>query len=102
MSTLQNLIDTKQTGLVMFYGTACPPCQQMKPRMAALTAKLGMNLHLVNVTSEMSFVKQNGIRGVPTLYAIKDGEMKFLVTGGVGDLRVEELLEQAGMKPQGV
>lgn len=101
MSTLQNLIDTKQTGLVMFYGTACAPCQRMKPRMTALAAKLSMNLHLLNVASEMTFAKENGIRGVPTLYAIKDGEMKFLVTGDVGDSRIEELLEQAGIKAQG-
>lgn len=88
----QKLIDSKATGAILFYGMACAPCQRLKPRLVELCKKLDVTLTQFNVATEMDAVRALGIRGVPTVVAIKDGRPSVLFTGDLHDERIASML----------
>lgn len=91
--------EIKQSGtsVVLFYGAACAPCARLKPVMKDMANQLGFTLHEVNVASEMAAVRALGVRGVPTLVAIKDGQAEVLFTGEENRPRIALMLHSAGV-----
>lgn len=91
------LIADSKPHVVLFYGPACAPCARLKPRMVEMAAKLGFDLHKLNVASEMDVVRALGIRGVPTVVAINNGEAEVLFTGELPDPKIALMLHAAGV-----
>ncbi len=91
--------EIKQSGtsVVLFYGAACAPCARLKPVMKDMAIQLGFTLHEINVASEMDAVRALGIRGVPTIVAIKDGAAEVLFTGEQSRPNITRMLHSAGV-----
>lgn len=89
----------KQPGqsLVIFYSLTCGPCKAMKPMLHELCAEGGVQLHEVNIASDMGAVRALGIRGVPSLVRVRDGEPTLLATGGMTAPQTREILTAAGL-----
>jgi thioredoxin-like negative regulator of GroEL len=95
--TFQKLLQSGTTAAVLFYGTACPPCARLKPRLIEMAKELNFELVQFNVASEMDTAKSLGIRGVPTLVAVKGGKAEVLFTGEVLDSKIALMLHAAGV-----
>lgn len=91
--------EIKQSGtsVVLFYGAACAPCARLKPVMKDMAIQLGFTLHEINVASEMDAVRALGIRGVPTIVAVKDGAAEVLFTGEQSRPNITRMLHSAGV-----
>lgn len=85
------------TSVALFYGAACAPCARLKPVMKDMAAQLGFTLHEVNVASEMDAARALGIRMVPTVVAIKDGEAEVVFSGEENRPRIALMLHSAGI-----
>lgn len=85
------------TQLVMFYSTSCAPCASMKPIMKDMTATAGVELHMVNVASELPTARELGIRAVPTVVALRDGVAETLFAGARPEAEIRKVLEAAGV-----
>jgi thioredoxin-like negative regulator of GroEL len=83
--------------LVLFYGNACAPCARLKPRLVELTDRMGIPLHQLNVAADMPAARELGIRGVPSLVALKDGQAEVLFTGELSDAQMSELFIAKGL-----
>lgn len=92
---VQELIDQKKTGIVLLYGTACPPCQRLKPILTTVAEGLGITLYQANVASELDFARANAIRGVPTVLALRDGLVSVLWTGEISKHAMTHLIVDA-------
>lgn len=91
--------EIKQSGtsVVLFYGAVCAPCARLKPVMKDMAIQLGFTLHEINVASEMDAVRALGIRGVPTIAAVKDGAAEVLFTGEQSRPNITRMLHSAGV-----
>lgn len=77
--------------VTMFSGVSCAPCHALKPIMAKLTAKHGLDFTLVSAGPNTQHEFQaRGIRSVPTV-VILDGETEI---GRFTGLKTEEQVEQ--------
>lgn len=95
--TYAQLIADGKPHVVLFYGSACAPCARLKPRLDTMAKEVGFDLHQINVASEMETVRSLGIRGVPTVVAIKDGQSEVLFTGDLPDPKIALMLHAAGV-----
>lgn len=83
--------------LVIFYSLTCGPCKAMKPMLAELCAEAGVKLHEVNIAADMDAVRALGIRGVPSLVKVADGQASLLSTGGLTAPQTRQVLTTAGL-----
>ena len=95
--TFDEIKASGNTSVVFFYGAACGPCARLKPVMKDMAASQGFTLHEINVASEMDAVRALGIRGVPTIVAIKDGAAEVLFTGEQSRPNITRMLHSAGV-----
>lgn len=72
-------------GLVVidFYGDWCGPCSMLKPTIEKLSEEYSDNVKILgcNVDECLGMVIEFGIRSVPTLIFLKDGELQNRLIG---------------------
>lgn len=71
--------------LVDFWAPWCEPCKSLTPTLEEVSAEYGDNLHFVkiNIDENQALAGQFGIRSVPTVYLVKNGDV---VDGFMGAL----------------
>ena len=77
--------------VIMFTGTWCQPCQQMKPMFLEVVKELGVEHDVLNIQEQLKFAVQCGIRSVPAVVIVKDGV--GVVEGRTGLMTREQLVE---------
>lgn len=95
--SFKELTEQKYTGLILFYGTACAPCERLKPRLMKGVAARGVSLEQINVAGDMEAVRGLGIRGVPTLVDMNQGKPEILFTGEVSDEVLNRVIDRASL-----
>ncbi len=71
--------------IVDFWGDGCGPCMMMDPVLKEIAAENPDTLKIakINVGQNMALAGKFGIRAVPTLLFVKDGEVKAQHTGAL-------------------
>jgi thioredoxin 1 len=79
--------------LVDFWAQWCGPCKMMKPRMERF-AKDNPEIEVIfcNVDEEHGLAQEYGIRSIPTLMYMEDGEIVGKKIGNVDDKQITELV----------
>ena len=104
MTTTKNLDTTTfdavtQSGvsLIDFYADWCGPCRALAPTVEELAVKHGETATIakVDVDANSSLAQRFGVRSIPTVVALKDGQEVERLTGRVSLEVLEELLERA-------
>ena len=81
--------------LILFTGSWCIPCQQMKPLVKEIAEQYGCNLELVDVEYQADKANRMMVRGVPTLIKFDDnGDEVGRVSGAMGKDQVIDFLEK--------
>jgi thioredoxin-like negative regulator of GroEL len=68
--------------VVLFYGTACAPCERIKPMLREVCGQAQLRLVEVNAAGELDAVRKLGIRAVPTVVVVKEGKSTIALAGG--------------------
>ena len=79
-----------KNGLLYFSATWCGPCRVFKPVMQSLE---NVAVQFVDVDRDQEFVNQYGVKSVPTVIAIVDGEPKDKIMGARSKAEMELFVE---------
>ncbi len=89
--------DAANTGnvVVKFYADWCGPCQTLAPIFESVAEEMGEVTFLeVNVEEAGNLAGKFGVRSIPALVALKDGEVQSLETGVMEEDELQEWIEK--------
>jgi putative thioredoxin len=100
----QDVVDAsrQQPVLVDFWADWCAPCKQLMPVLEKLAKeyKGAFVLAKVNCDQEQELAAQIGVRSLPTVILIKDGQLVDQFMGALPESEVRKLLEKHVAAPQ--
>ena len=87
--------------LVDFWAAWCGPCKQLGPILEKLAAEFAGAFRLVKVDTdkEMALAQLFGVRSLPTVMLIKDGQPVDGFMGALPESAVREFLTRHGIQP---
>lgn len=88
--------------LVDFWATWCEPCKQLTPTLEKLVAEYhgAFMLAKVDVDKEQQLAAAVGIRSVPTLMLVKQGQLVDGFPGALPEAKLREFLGKHGIVPR--
>jgi putative thioredoxin len=81
--------------LVDFWAEWCAPCRTLKPILEKLAAEYGGRFRLAKVNSDQNqeLAGRYGVRGIPSVMAFVDGEMRQEFTGALPEAQVRNFID---------
>ncbi|PHR93646.1 MAG: thioredoxin [Robiginitomaculum sp.] len=82
--------------LVDFWAPWCGPCKQLMPMLEKLVKAEGGNVKLVKINTEehSGIAQQLRVRGIPMVFAFKDGKPVDAFTGALPQSKVQEFIDK--------
>ena len=82
--------------LVDFWAPWCEPCKSLTPILESISQEYGEDLHFVkvNIDENQPLAGQFGIRSVPTVYLVKDGDVVDGFMGAMPKEGVKQFLSK--------
>ena len=80
-----------------FYGSWCTPCKQLQPILAEVAREKSIEIVPVDVEKESDTANQYGIRGIPALIFLQDGEMVSRLDGIHTKEEILDVLRDLGL-----
>ena len=75
--------------IIYFYGTFCNPCKSFRPTIESISRELPVRF--VDVDTEPQLVAEYGIRNVPTIVIVQDGQAINKASGVLTESQVRNL-----------
>jgi len=72
----------------------CAPCKVFAPIVEQVSRETGVNITKMDVDAQASQVQSLGVRSVPTVLFIKDGQEVQRVSGALPKQKLEQLVKQ--------
>lgn len=94
MSTFNDIIKSGSPVLVDFYADWCAPCRMMAPILEQVASNLdGVKILKVNVDKNREAAAKYGIKSIPTLILIQNGEVKWQGVGVIQADQIEQIVK---------
>ena len=93
---LEKLLQDEKTVMVEFWGSWCPPCQQMSNVIETLEETFGERIKIakINVDRNPEISSKYGICGVPSFLIFKNGEIVFRDVGAKSEKQLKHMIEK--------
>jgi putative thioredoxin len=82
--------------VVDFWAPWCAPCRALSPLLERLAEEGGGRFVLVKVNTDESsrFAGEFGVRGIPAVFAVRDGEVVDSFVGAIGEAEIRKFLDR--------
>ena len=89
-SNFEELVASGKPLVIDFWATWCGPCKKIAPDVEALAYQDQVIIGKCDVDDNDELTGKFGIRNIPTVLFIKDGEVKDKTVGAVTKAQLEE------------
>jgi thioredoxin 1 len=92
----EEIIAANKVVLIDFWATWCAPCRRLAPIVAQIADEYDGKAAVgkYNVENNDVLTERLGIRNIPTLIVIKDGEVAESLTGAVNKQKISETIDK--------
>lgn len=82
--------------IVDFWAPWCGPCRMVAPILDKVAKKMGDKLVIakVNTDENAEWAQKYGVRGIPTMLFIKDGELVHTQVGALPEAKITEIVNE--------
>jgi len=84
-----------KSGLLKFHAVWCGPCRAVNTALTALAEETGVKVYSVDIDEHSDVAAKYGINAVPTVLAIRDGEIVAALVGSQPKEKYVELAEKS-------
>jgi len=93
---LQKLLKDEKTVMIEFWGSWCPPCQQMSKVIENLGESFNDKLKIakVNIDKNPEVSKMYNIIGVPSYIFFQNGEIIYRDVGAKSEKQLKNIIEK--------
>ena len=94
---LEELLSKPGAALIVFMAQWCQPCQTLKPRLDRLSSHYSTRLscYLVDADQYPASAQKYGVRGLPTLVLLVDGNLEATRVGALDDEQLQVFVDAA-------
>jgi thioredoxin-like negative regulator of GroEL len=75
--------------IIYFYGTFCNPCKSFRPTIESISREIPVRF--VDVDAEPQLVAEYGIRNVPTIVIVQNGQTVNKASGVLTESQIRNL-----------
>ena len=94
MKTVTDKSELVGNCLVKFGAVWCGPCRAVKPVLEKVESSTGVTVLDVDIDVSSEIAEQFGVRSVPTVFALKDGQPVGMIVGAKSESAYLELIEK--------
>lgn len=92
----QEILAQEKLVVIDVWATWCGPCQRLSPIIAQVAEEYGDKAIVgkYNAENHEELLEKYGVRNIPTILFIKNGEVLQRLTGVVNATKIKEIIDQ--------
>ena len=90
---IDEILNSEGTWVIDFWGDWCDPCKKLAPKFEDVAKEVDTNFGKVDMGENSDIGTQFGVRALPTLLIVKDGEEVARTSGNMEKEELQEWIE---------